>query len=77
MLQQAFHFTEALDSVDMTEPLLVMNGTDLYFAVPSAPVVRSGDIFSKIFFFGFSWASGSASYLQTENLTQSGVKLVT
>ncbi len=61
----------------MTEPLLVMNGIDLYCAVPFAPVLRSGDIFSNIFFFGFSWASGSASYLQTDNNTQYDLELVT
>lgn len=69
MLQCSFHLTEAFDSVEMTGPLLVMNGADLYCAVPSAPVLRSGDIFSNIFFFGFSCASGSASYLQTSDVT--------
>ena len=68
-LQCSLHLTEAFCSVDMTEPLLVINGTDLYWAVPSAPVLRSGDIFSNIFFFGFSWASGSASYLQAGDVT--------
>lgn len=60
----SFHLTAAFESLDVTEPLLVMKGIDLYSAMPSAPVLRSGEIFSNIFFLGFSCASGSALYLQ-------------
>ena len=58
------HLTKAFVNEETTEPLLVMKGTALYRATPVALVFRSGEIFSNIFFLGFSCASGSALYLQ-------------
>jgi len=52
------YFTCAFTMFDVSGPLLVMNGTPLYMAVPAASVTRSGAMRSKIFFFGFKTSSG-------------------
>lgn len=55
------HDTWPLGMLATTAPALVMKGTPLYVAMPSALVVRSGKSRSRIFFFGLTSSSGAAS----------------